>query len=186
MSPEKRFWTILYRVLRRISLRIFLEGSQPTQLIFFTQNHEQFGESPKFGEKIRPCVERPAGAEDLGAMGPMGPMGAHGGPMGFPLYSGPISCGVARRAYYAGTVFGVTGSSQLSEHTNTLSHTPEISTLRCRETIAWGCTYCSKAARTGSIAPYRPQMENRGPMDAPMEPHGCPMRPHRRGLGPPS
>ena len=66
------------------------------------KNPDVLAQSPKFGEQIRPCEERPAGAEDLsgpkgpqvvpsGPRGPKGPMGGpwgpHGGPYG--IYGGP-------------------------------------------------------------------------------------------------
>ena len=46
-----------------------------------TKIHQNLTKNHKFDEKIRPCEERPAGPEDLGApSGPKWPQGAQGAP----------------------------------------------------------------------------------------------------------
>ena len=56
-----------------------------------TEDDKQFAKSPNFDEQIRPCEERPAGAEGLGApSGPRGPKGPTGGPHGGPHGVPPI------------------------------------------------------------------------------------------------
>ena len=104
MGPELSFWTLETSSKGFKTLRIFLDRSRPPQLIFFfTKNDQHLATITNFGEKIRPCEERPAGPEDLGAprgpkwsqvapgapRGPKGPQGAPRGPQGGPQ-GGPL------------------------------------------------------------------------------------------------